>query len=213
MYRRGILHGSEEMFALTSGGGLFGGGGENGGERVPTSICSLPCRPVSPYRHTGRIFFKSENLQNFTVFLASTSHSSKILALFDCDENSAGALLNDYPCQKFLPQRFWKLSRLPITLPGNCSLGINRAGCRDGFEGIVSTAVGVLGDVRSRHRLTGGTRSKTGRTILSRPAGGGMGGKGSAAYLSHLKYTRADPGSACFDGSAWAVVLRIRALK
>lgn len=105
------------------------------------------------------------------------------------------------------------MPRLPIALPVNCNLSITGVGCCNGFQGIVSTAEGVLGDMRSRHRLACSTRSKTGRMILLRFAGGGMGGTGSFTYLTHYKHARADPCPACFEGTAWPVVLRIRLLE
>jgi len=102
---------------------------------------------------------------------------------------------------------------LPIAFFGNFNLGISGISCCNGFKSIVSSAEGVLGNVCSCHPLACGTRSKTSRVIFFRFAGGGVSGKRSSAYSSHLKNTRTNPCSACFDSFAWPVVLRICLLK
>jgi len=102
---------------------------------------------------------------------------------------------------------------LPITFFDNFNLGMSRVGRRNRFKSIVSTAEGVLWNMRRSHRLACGTRSKTSCVIFFRCAGGGMSCKRSSAYLRQLKHACANPCSACFDGFAGPVVFRVRFLK
>jgi len=135
-------------------------------------------------------------------------NSSKTLPLLYFDRNPIATFLNNNSAHDLSPQIIRETPRLPIPLPGNVP-----PGCRDGFQSVISRPEGVLGDMRSRHRLACGTRSKTGRVIFFRFAGGGMSGKRSAADLGHPEHARTGPPPACFDGIARSVVLRIRLLK
>lgn len=117
------------------------------------------------------------------------------------------------PILPSLPQVFWKTPRLPIEFFGNFNLGKSRISCCNGFKGIVSSAEGVLGDMRGRHRLACRARSKTSRVVFFRFAGGRVSCKRSLAYIGHLEHACANPGPAGFYGFAGSAVLRVCRLK
>jgi len=114
-----------------------------------------------------------------------------------------------HPCLRFIGRRRdCQLSSLAIL-----TSGLGGISCRNGLKSIVSGAEGVLGNMRSCHRLACCMRSKTSRVIFFRFAGGRMSCERSLAYIGHLKHACANPCSACFYGFAESVVLQVCLLK
>lgn len=104
--------------------------------------------------------------------------------------------------------------RLPAEFLCDFHLSIARIVRRDGLKGIQCAAIGMLRDMRGRHRLTGSTCSQTSRFIfIFYIASSRMCRQGSSPDIGHAKHAGANPFSTCFDGFAGPIILRIRPFK
>jgi len=124
--------------------------------------------------------------------------------------NPAAALSDDHPPQRFGPQVLWKEAQLQSPLLPQAGLIQFRLGSGHGFERVVRSAEGMLGNVRGGRGLARGPRSKTGGGILSGFPSRRMSCKGGATDLGHSEYAGSNPFSADPDGITGAAVSRIR---
>jgi hypothetical protein len=83
------------------------------------------------------------------------------------DNDSVATFLNNQLGHYALPQIIRKTPWLPITLFSSSHLGMSGVSGDDRSQGIVSTAEGVLRNLRGCHGLTCGVRSKNAASFLS----------------------------------------------
>ncbi len=143
----------------------------------------------------------------------SSNKRSKIGIFLYADKKPAFALLNADSLQKLRLKMQRNMLCLPGMFFGNFGPDISGVCCCNRFQRIVGAADRMLWDVRSCHRLSGGTCSITGRASLRCGTGGRMRPKRGGAYFGHPKHTSANPCPAGFNSVARPVVFGVNLLE
>ena len=110
------------------------------------------------------------------------------------------------------PKVLRKAPVLPITFRGGDSSGVGGVrGVRGGRDSVAGSVTGMIGDVRGRGGVTGGTSRGAGGMVISGPRRG-VGAKCSGARLAH-RDRAAHPGPPRFDSLARPVIFRVLLLE